>query len=68
MVKTLRFASIPSSAPFRYTVVLWGLLAGVAVFDERPDAMAGVGILLIVTSGLYAIFREAVLRGRQSKQ
>jgi drug/metabolite transporter (DMT)-like permease len=67
MVKTLRFASIPSSAPFRYTVVLWSLLAGAILFGERPDAIAWIGIALIVASGLYALFREAVLRTRQVK-
>ena len=61
MVKTLRYASIPSSAPFRYTVVLWSLLSGAIVFGEKPDAVAGIGILLIVASGMYAIFREAFL-------
>jgi drug/metabolite transporter (DMT)-like permease len=67
MVKTLRVASISSSAPFRYTVVLWSLLSGAMVFAERPDAVAGMGILLIVASGLYALFREAML-GRQRSQ
>jgi drug/metabolite transporter (DMT)-like permease len=66
MVKTLRFASISSSAPFRYTVVLWSLLSGAVVFGERPDGVAGIGILLIVASGLYALFREAFLKHRQS--
>ncbi|MDP9138662.1 MAG: DMT family transporter [Pseudomonadota bacterium] len=66
MVKTLRYASIASTAPFRYTVVLWSLLSGAAVFAERPDALAGIGIVLIVASGLYALFREAMLRRRQS--
>ena len=66
MVKTLRYASISSTAPFRYTVVLWSLLAGALVFAERPEAVAGVGILLIVASGLYALFRELLARRRQS--
>jgi drug/metabolite transporter (DMT)-like permease len=67
MVETIRVASIPSTAPFRYTVVVWSLLSGVIVFGEWPDAVAGVGIVLIVASGLYALFREAVLRTRQVK-
>jgi drug/metabolite transporter (DMT)-like permease len=67
MVKTLRVASISSSAPFRYTVVLWSLLSGAMVFQERPDAVAGIGILLIVASGLFALFREAMLKRRRSQ-
>jgi drug/metabolite transporter (DMT)-like permease len=62
MVNTLRYTDISASASIRFSVVLWALLSGVFVFNERPDRLALIGIALIVSSGMYTLHREAKLK------
>ncbi len=62
MVLTVRTADVASTAPFRYTVSLWAVLAGYLVFGDIPDPFAFAGIGLIVMSGVYALRREAKLK------
>jgi drug/metabolite transporter (DMT)-like permease len=45
-------------APVEYIAMPLGILFGILLFDTWPDPMAWVGIALILTSGLYAVWRE----------
>src|SRR6185295_10553601 len=64
IVLTLRLGEISVSAPFRYVNVIFSILSGVLVFGEFPDLWALAGMALITASGIYAIHREAMLRGQ----
>lgn len=55
MTDAFRWASAVTVAPFRYSGVLWALLAGMLLFAEYPDAWALVGAALVVGSGLYVL-------------
>lgn len=54
-------------APFRYTIVLYALLIGYAVWGDLPDPAAAAGIALIVGAGVFSILRERA-RSRLEKQ
>ncbi len=58
MVKTMRVGDVGFVAPFRYTILLWAVLAGIVLFDEWPDAWTLAGSALIVATGLYTLHRE----------
>lgn len=58
MVSTIRMDEISATAIYRYSVVLFALISGIAVFGEFPDQWALLGIALIVISGIYALLRE----------
>lgn len=58
-VLAIRGGDLASTAPFRYTNILWALIAGYAVFGETPDIAAIVGMTLIVAAGLFTIYRAA---------
>jgi drug/metabolite transporter (DMT)-like permease len=45
---------------FRYSIILWAILAGYIVFGEVPNLLAVVGIGLIVGAGVYSTWREQV--------
>jgi len=45
---------------FRYGSILWALAIGYVVWGEVPNALAIVGIAVIVGSGLYILHRERV--------
>jgi drug/metabolite transporter (DMT)-like permease len=62
IVMAFRGVDISAVAPFRYTFLLWGGLAGYIAFGEIPDRFALIGAALIVGSGLYALHRERVRR------
>lgn len=49
-------------APFRYSYLLTSGVAGYLIFSELPDRWSAFGAALIVSSGLYALHREAVRR------
>lgn len=58
IVQAFRVGDLSAVSPFRYSIVLTSLLAGLVVFGEWPDLVAGLGISLIVLSGVYTIHRE----------
>lgn len=63
---TQAFRVAPASvvAPFDYSGLLWAALLGWLFWDEIPDTLAYLGVLLIAGSGLYIALREA----RSSRQ
>jgi len=62
MVATLRLGDLSATAPFRYSILIFAIISGVAVFGEFPDGWATAGMALIVAAGLYAAHREWLLR------
>lgn len=62
VTRAFRGVDISVVAPFRYTLLLFALIAGYLVFDELPDVWASGGALLIVGSGLYVLHRETLRR------
>ena len=47
---------------FRYSRMIFALLIGFVVFGERPDAATLLGATIIITSGIFTLWREARLR------
>lgn len=51
-------------APFTYTQLIWMIGLGFIAFGDVPGTSNLVGAVLIVASGLYALYRERVRRDR----
>ncbi len=49
-------------APFEYTALIGGAIAGYLIWDEVPDRWVLVGAATIIASGLYVVYREVGLR------
>jgi drug/metabolite transporter (DMT)-like permease len=45
-------------APFEYTALVAGAIAGYLIWDEVPDRWVIAGALVIISSGLYIVYRE----------
>ncbi|MFW8592778.1 DMT family transporter [Cribrihabitans neustonicus] len=58
IVTAMRIGDAAAVTPFRYSRLLFSILAGVIVFGERPDALTLAGSALIIGSGLYTFLRE----------
>jgi drug/metabolite transporter (DMT)-like permease len=54
-----RVATAATVAPFEYIALPLAIVWGIAVFGEWPDAIALVGMAMIIGSGLFTIWREA---------
>ena len=61
-IMAMRVGEVAFVTPFRYTAILWGLLLGVAVFGESPDALTVLGAVLVAVTGLYTLLREGRAR------
>jgi drug/metabolite transporter (DMT)-like permease len=59
IVATVRLGELSATAPFRYSEVVFAIIAGILVFDEYPDAIAYLGMALVIAAGLFAAHREA---------
>ena len=64
IVGAMRVGEVGFVAPFRYTSLVVAVLAGVVVFGERPGALTLAGMVIVVGSGLYTLWRERQLRRR----
>ena len=53
-----RIASPAVVSPFEYSILLWSILIGLIYFDEIPNLNTVIGILIIVSSGIYIFIRE----------
>jgi drug/metabolite transporter (DMT)-like permease len=61
IIMAMREGEISFIAPFRYTALIWAIIAGIVVFAEIPDLPMIVGALIIVGSGLYTLYREQIV-------
>ena len=52
----------PFAAPFEYCLLGYNLLWGLLLFRQVPDALTLVGIAIIVSSGLFVLYREGERR------
>lgn len=50
-------------APFEYTALIAGAVAGYLIWDEVPDGWVVAGGLVIIASGLYIVYREVGAAG-----
>ncbi len=58
IVAAMRVGEASAMMPFRYTRLVFSMIAGVLMFNEQPDTMTLAGATLIIGSGLYTFIRE----------
>jgi drug/metabolite transporter (DMT)-like permease len=64
LTQAYRIADANAVAPFEYSAMLWGILWGWAFFAEWPDAVAWIGIAVIMAAGLFVLWRERRAKAR----
>ena len=58
IVTAMRIGEASALTPFRYTRLVFSIMAGMLMFGERPDLMTLAGATLIIGSGMYTFVRE----------
>ena len=65
--RSLKLAPASVVVPYQYTLIVWAILFGYAVFGDVPDVLMLVGSAIIIAAGLYIFWREqAVGRAEQT--
>ncbi len=62
IINAYRHAPAAVVAPFQYTQMAWGVVAGFVIWGELPGLHVIAGCTLIIGSGLYILHRETVRR------
>lgn len=57
-IRAFRLAPASILAPFQYLEILGATLLGAVIFGDLPDSFTGLGIAIVVSSGLYVFYRE----------
>ena len=58
MTWSLRYAPSATVAPMQYLEIPIATIIGLIIFGDLPNAMASIGIAIIMGAGLYIVFRE----------
>ncbi|MDV7144561.1 DMT family transporter [Tropicimonas sp. TH_r6] len=67
MAWSLRFAPAATVAPIQYSEIPFAALYGWLIFDQFPDGLALVGIGVVMSAGLYIIWRERIALRAQAR-
>jgi drug/metabolite transporter (DMT)-like permease len=58
LITSIRMTEVSIVSPFRYSRLIFMLILGVTIFEERPSFLMLCGALLIIISGIYMMWRE----------
>lgn len=62
MARAYALAPVAALAPYEYTMLIWGAIAGFFVFREVPAPSTMAGAAIVAAAGLYNLHRERVRR------
>lgn len=66
LIRAHRLAPASTLAPFIYSQMLWTTALGFLVFRDVPHRWTIIGGLVVISSGLYLLHREAVRKAEPS--
>jgi|TARA_B110000196_G_C21055842_1_gene619764 drug/metabolite transporter (DMT)-like permease len=66
LIKSFEFAPVAVLAPLSYTALLWNTLFGYLVFGDLPDRWTVGGAAVLITTGIYILYREGV-HGKETR-
>lgn len=66
LTQAYRIAEASVVTPFEYTAMIWSVIYGWLIWQDWPSKKEWLGILIIIGSGLYVLWRET--RDRRGKE
>ncbi|MCY4312773.1 MAG: DMT family transporter [Gammaproteobacteria bacterium] len=67
VVHAFKHAPVSVLAPFQYVEIIGSTILGLLLFGDFPDGATWVGILIIVSSGIYVFHREAIMNASEAQ-
>jgi len=65
-IMAMRLGDVAVVSPFRYTILIWAIVLGIAVFGDLPDFWTLFGAAVVVGMGIYTFYRERQLMRREA--
>jgi drug/metabolite transporter (DMT)-like permease len=65
LIRAHRRAPAGILAPFIYTEIVWMIALGFLVFGDVPNRWTLAGVAVVISSGLYLLYRERVMGPRR---
>lgn len=65
LIRAHRLAPAGILAPFIYTEIVWMIALGFMVFGDVPNRWTLAGVAVVISSGLYLLYRERVIGPRR---
>ncbi len=62
IILTMRVGEISVASPFRYSIVVYAIFLGYAIWGDIPDLPMVAGTLIIVATGVYTFHRERLAK------
>jgi drug/metabolite transporter (DMT)-like permease len=59
--RSLKLAPASVVVPYQYSMIVWAVMFGIAVFGDVPQPATVVGAAIIIAAGLYIFLRERKL-------
>ena len=66
LILSIRLTEVSVVMPFRYSRIIFLLVLGILVFDEKPGVLMLMGAALIIGSGSYMLWREHYVKAHTS--
>ena len=66
-VLVMRSGEISFISPFRYTAILFALILGFIFFNEQPDRIALLGIVIVMLSGVILMMRNSSVQNQSAR-
>jgi drug/metabolite transporter (DMT)-like permease len=63
--RALKLAPASVVVPYQYTMIIWAVVLGYAVFGDVPDLLTLCGAAIIIAAGLYIFWREQAQRRQE---
>jgi len=64
ITQAFRLAPAATVSPYEYTAMIWATLLGYLLWQELPDRFTLAGSAIVISSGLYILYRETIRRPR----
>jgi len=58
LIESIRMAEVSVVMPYRYSRIIFLLVLGIVIFNEKPNGLMLLGAALIILSGIYMMWRE----------
>jgi drug/metabolite transporter (DMT)-like permease len=65
--RSYALAPVSALAPYEYTALPWGVLAGFLAFGDLPSWNTLLGAVVVAASGTYNVYRERVRQAEEGK-
>jgi drug/metabolite transporter (DMT)-like permease len=66
LIRAHRLAPAAVLAPFIYSEIIWMIALGFLIFGDVPNHWTLAGVVVVILSGLYLLYRERVIGPRKS--